>query len=212
MNPFSDTFEFLMRNQWPIYVFWPLLLAAVAVAVYNLIVDGRQRTIKEIWMCCARILIGSMWWQQTLWKLPPYYTDLPSVPNSGLKHWMIEMVHSAAFSLQSSFVEKIVLPHFNIFAPIVYGMEVFIAATLILGLFTRVGASLGALMAINLWLGLYRSPSEWPWTYFFLIVLQVTFAVLSAGRSLGFDTIIAGRMARRPEPKGMMGRVMRAIV
>ncbi len=201
-----------MRNQWPIYVFWPLLLAAVAVAVYNLIVDGRQRTIKEIWMCCARILIGSMWWQQTLWKLPPYYTDLPSVPNSGLKHWMIEMVHSAAFSLQSSFVEKIVLPHFNIFAPIVYGMEVFIAATLILGLFTRVGASLGALMAINLWLGLYRSPSEWPWTYFFLIVLQVTFAVLSAGRSLGFDTIIAGRMARRPEPKGMMGRVMRAIV
>jgi hypothetical protein len=27
---------------------------------------------------------------------------------------------------------------------------------------SRVGAALGALMAINLWLGLYNAPGEWP--------------------------------------------------
>jgi hypothetical protein len=32
-------------------------------------------------------------------------------------------------------------------------------------------------MAINLWLGLYRSPAEWPWTYFFLMVIQIMFRV-----------------------------------
>ena len=30
-------------------------------------------------------------------------------------------------------------------------------------------------MAINLWLGLYNAPGEWPWTYMFLVVLQLIF-------------------------------------
>ena len=195
MNPFSDAVEFLMRGGWPIYLFWLLLFGGGIAAVYNLSVDARQRTAKDMWICIARMLLGSMWWQQTLWKLPPYYTDLPAVPDSGLKHWMIEMVNSAAFSIQSTFVKEIVLAHYNIFAPIVYGVEVLIAVSLILGIFTRLGAALGALMAANLWLGLYRSPMEWPWTYFFLVLLQVTFSVLQAGRSLGIDAVIA----RKPD-------------
>ncbi|MDR3568831.1 MAG: DoxX family membrane protein [Syntrophobacteraceae bacterium] len=208
MNPFSDTFTYLLQPKWPIYLLWLLLLGAAVAVVYNLMVDNGQRNVKDIWMCIARILLGNMWWQQTLWKLPPYYTDLPSVPNSGLKHWMIELVHSAAFAIQSALVKNIVLPHFTIFAPMVYGMEVFIGATLILGLFLRLGATLGALMAINLWLGLYRAPTEWPWTYFFLVLLQITFAVLQAGRSLGCDAIIARRLG---ESKGVMGRVLGLI-
>lgn len=204
MNPFSDAVKFLLQGRWPIYLFWLLLLAGLIAAVYNLIVDARQRTAKDIWMCLARILLGSMWWQQTLWKLPPHYTDLPFVPDSGLKHWMIEMVNNAAFRIQSAFVKDIVLPHFNIFAPMVYGIEVLIAASLVLGIFTRLGAALGALMAINLWLGLYRSPMEWPWTYFFLVLLQVTFAVLRAGRNLGIDAIIVRRLGRRSKPVRIM--------
>lgn len=211
MNPFSDAFKFLMRGEWPIYLFWLLLLGGGIAAVYNLRVDARQRTVKDIWTCLARILLGSMWYQQTLWKLPPYYTDLPSVPDSGLKHWMIEMVNNAAFSIQSTFVKDIVLAHFNIFAPMVYCIEVFIAASLLLGIFTRLGAALGALMAINLWLGLYNSPSEWPWTYFFLVLLQITFAVLRAGRSLGIDDIIVGRLDRQSEPRGVIGRIISLI-
>ena len=40
------------------------------------------------WM--FRFLIGAMWWQQTLWKLPPYYTDQPDEPfgTTGLAYWM----------------------------------------------------------------------------------------------------------------------------
>ncbi len=202
MNPFSDAVTFLMRGEWPIYIFWLLLVGAGIAAVYNLGVDGKQRTVRHVWMCIARILLGSMWYQQTLWKLPPYYTDLPSVPDSGLKHWMIEMVNNAAFSIQSTFVKDVVLAHFSIFAPMVYGLEVFIGASLILGIFTRLGATLGALMAVNLWLGLYRSPAEWPWTYFFLVLLQVTFAVLQVGRSLGIDAIMVRRLERHPNQFG----------
>ena len=211
MNPFYDAYHFLMRGEWPIYLFWLFLLVGGIAAVYNLSVDASQRTLREVWLCLARVLVGCMWYQQTLWKLPPYYTDLPSVPDSGLKHWMLEMVNSAAFSIQSTLVKDIVLPHFNIFAPMVYGIEVFIGASLLMGIFTRLGATLGALMAVNLWLGLYRAPEEWPWTYFFLVVLQVTFAVFQAGRSLGIDAILARRLIGQSEPKGMIGRIISLI-
>jgi hypothetical protein len=46
-------------------------------------------------------------------------------------------------------------------------------------------------MAVNLWLGLYNRPNEWPWTYVFLILLNGFFLFLRAGRALGIDTLIA---------------------
>lgn len=65
--------------------------------------------------------------------------------------------------------------------------------TLILGLFSRSGALVvGTLTAINLWLGLYRSPAEWPWTYFFLVIIQLTLLVPRRGRNLGLDALLLG--------------------
>lgn len=171
-------------------------MGGAAAAVYNFVIDSKLHTAKDISMCIAGMTVGGMWWQQTLGKLPPYYTDLPGVQDSGLRHLMNEMVNNASFSIQSRFVQEIGLPHFSVFAPLVYGLEVFIAVSLILGLFTRLGAALGALMAVNLWLGLYRSSYECPWTYFFLILLQVTFTVLQAGRSLGLEAIFARGASR----------------
>lgn len=85
------------------------------------------------------------------------------------------------------------LRHFYFFRFQVYLSEVLIAVTLILGLFSRSGALVvGTLMAINLWLGLYRSPAEWPWTYFFLVIVQLTLLVPRRGRNLGLDALLPG--------------------
>ncbi len=84
-------------------------------------------------------------------------------------------------------------PIFAVFGPLVYAIEVFIAVSLILGVVTRLGGALGALMAINLWLGLYNAPGEWPWTYMFLVVLQLIFLINPPGRSLGIDALARRR-------------------
>jgi hypothetical protein len=55
---------------------------------------------------------------------------------------------------------------------------------------------IGALQVLNLWLGLYNAEGEWPWTYFFLLVLMVIFALHRYGRSLGLDAILLERAAR----------------
>ena len=69
----------------------------------------------------------------------------------------------AAIPLQADFVNNIVLPHFYLFAPIVYAAEVLTGVSLMLGVFVRLFAVIGALQILNLWLGLYNAPNEWPW-------------------------------------------------
>jgi uncharacterized membrane protein YphA (DoxX/SURF4 family) len=86
-------------------------------------------------------------------------------------------------------------------------IEVTIGASLILGLFTRFGAALGTLMAINLWLGLYNAPGEWPWTYMFLVVIQLLFLIDPPGRSLGIDVLL-----RRGETESRKGTSVLSLV
>jgi uncharacterized membrane protein YphA (DoxX/SURF4 family) len=93
----------------------------------------------------------------------------------------------------------------------VYVSEVLIAISLMLGLFTRLGALLGALSAVNLYLSLYRIPSEWPWTYGFMILLQIMLLVHRAGRSLGIDAMLV-RSVKGPSPRGTWGRVVTLLL
>ena len=208
-NPFSDALDFLTQGEWPSYVFALLALASVVIAAVNLWRDASQRSVLHLWNWLARFFIGGLWWQQSLWKLPPTYTDNPD-GSGGLRYWMGEMVKWASTGLQRHFVKEVVLPHFYFFAPQVYFSEVLIAVTLILGLFSRLGAFIGTLMAINLWLGLYRSPAEWPWTYFFLIIVQIMLLVQRPGRSLGLDAILL-RRGQHLADHGLWGRLVRVL-
>ena len=194
-NPIRDVVAFLTKPLWTTAVFWLLLIASIAIAFYALSAIPEQRRPRHLAQWAFRFLIGAMWWQQSLWKLPPYYTDQPGKPfgETGLAHWMQIMGKSAAIPLQADFVNNIVLPHFYWFAPIVYGLEVVTGASLMLGLFVRLFGIIGALQILNLWLGLYNAWGEWPWTYFFLLILQLVFALHCYGRSLGVDAMLAAR-------------------
>ena len=183
-NPLGDALAFLVATDklWFTVLFWLLLLASAAIAALAWRADPAQRSVQHVGYGLLRVIIGIMWWQQSLWKIPPHY-------DWGLIHWMEEMVEHASTQLQSVLVRDLVLPNIAVFGPLVYAIEVAIAVSLILGVVTRLGAALGALMAINLWLGLYNAPGEWPWTYMFLVVLQLIFLINPPGRSLGVDAL-----------------------
>lgn len=211
-NPLTDVVQFLLQPAWTTGVYWLLMLGSVAIAVYAFATVKSQRSPHHVGDWIVRFLIGSMWWQQTLWKLPPYYTDQPSQPTTtGLYYWMTQMGKSASIQLQADFVNNIVLPHFYVFAPVVYSLEVLTAVSLILGIFVRFWGIIGALQILNLWLGLYNAEGEWPWTYFFLLMLQLIFALHQYGRSLGIDAIIVDRHARKTGRRAVSDIVLGAL-
>lgn len=210
-NPFSDFSQFLQKStihgRFPIYVFVLLLIASCAIAFVNFKRNAEQPKPQTIYIWLARLFVGGMWYQQMLWKMPPTFTDNPD-GSGGLRYWMGEMVTYAAFKPHGALVNDLMLPHFKFFAFQVWAGETFIAVSLMLGLFTRLGGLLGTLMAFNLWLGLYNRPNEWPWTYFFLILLNGFFLFLRAGRALGIDALIAPKIASA----GIMKRLISWII
>ncbi|HVB15264.1 MAG TPA: hypothetical protein VNF04_01900 [Stellaceae bacterium] len=201
-NPVTDIIVFLTRPGGTTIVFWLLLIASLLIAIYAFATRPEQRRAGHVARWLIRLLVGAMWWQQSLWKLPPYYTDQPKQPfgTTGLAYWMKLMGQHAAIPAQADFVNHIVLPHFYLFAPVVYGLEVVTGASLMLGAGVRLFGILGALQILNLWLGLYSAPGEWPWTYFFLFLLQLIFAIDLYGRSLGVDAILFSERRPRPAP------------
>jgi hypothetical protein len=208
-NPIADALQFLSGSTL-FYIFILMVAASLAIAGTNLLRDSGQRNLKDLSTFALRFFIGCMWWQQSLWKLPPTYTDHPD-GTGGLRYWVDRMVDGAAFQLQSDFVHYVVQPQFLLFAPIVYATEVFIGISLITGTAVRLGGLLGAAMAINLWLGLYHAHGEWPWTYFFLIVLQLMFAIHRAGLSLGGDALIAGYLNATSRRHEVPSRILALI-
>ncbi len=197
-DPATDVLGFLTRPAWYTAVFWLLLIASAAIAAYVAARIPEQRSGRHVARWLFRFLIGAMWWQQTLWKLPPHYTDQPDEPfgTTGLANWMKIMGQHASIPLQADFVNQIVLPNFYWFAPVVYLAELLTALSLMLGAFVGLFGVIGALQIVNLWFGLYSAPHEWPWTYIFLIVLQLIFAFDHYGRSVGIDALLATRPTR----------------
>ena len=186
-NPLNDAAHFLTQSNWFTPVFWLLLLASIAIAAVVWQRDPGQRTARGLGIWGLRVLMGTMWWQQTLWKIPPNF--------DGLKFWMQQEADHAAIALQAALVRDIVLPNLAVFGPLVYLVELAIAVSLLLGLLSRAGALLGLLMGLNLWLGLYSADNEWPWTYMFLVMIQAWFVIDPPGRVLGADVLLRRRGA-----------------
>ena len=102
-NPFSDVIAFVTNPVWTTAVFWLLVLASVVIAavVWNRFPE--QRTPSNLVQWLIRLVMGAFWWQQSLWKLPPLYTDHPEAAfgETGLAYWMGLMGKHAAIPLQS---------------------------------------------------------------------------------------------------------------
>ncbi len=193
-DPFRDALAFLLGQtddhaklgglQGPfVALFGALLVGSLVVAWLNWQQNYEQRTRGHVGIWGCRVLMGAMWFQGAVWKLP-----LPV--SGGLRYWTEQMAENAAFPFVGPLVRGLVLPNMPLFDPFVLAVELGLATSFILGLFVRPVASLGMLYVAGLWIGLYRHPFEWPWTYVFIAIVHVQFVVQGAGRSLGIDALL----------------------
>jgi uncharacterized membrane protein YphA (DoxX/SURF4 family) len=93
---------------------------------------------------------------------------------------------------------QIFVSHIAVVQPLVYLLEVFFTASLMLGFMVRLSGALAALFTLNLLIGLYNDPTEWVWTYVGIICAHGMFAASQAGRSFGLDNLLARRLVKLP--------------
>jgi uncharacterized membrane protein YphA (DoxX/SURF4 family) len=179
-------------------LFWVLLIAGTALAVKNWQEDPAQRTGRHFGIWLARMLIGCMWFQGMLWKLPLPFSD-------GLQYFTTLESTNAAFEFHRTFLKDVVLPNMKVLGPIVFVAELVFAGSMLLGLAVRFVGVLAIAYTLQLWLGLYDNQSEWPWTYMFLALLMFVFVVEPAGRSLGLDALLHRKVADVRDGKGLFG-------
>ncbi|UQR60037.1 MULTISPECIES: DoxX family protein [Bradyrhizobium] len=196
------TGDYLSLGNWRYLIlalFWALLFASIAVALRNWQEDSEQRTGRHLGIWLVRVLVGCMWFQGMLWKLP-----LPL--SGGLQYWTEQESTNAAFEFHRSFMKDVVLPNMSIFGPIVFVAELAFAGSMMLGLAVRLLGVLAIAYVLQLWLGLYGNSSEWPWTYMFLAMLMFLFTLDGAGRSLGLDAWLRRQIPAVRDGKGLIGR------
>ncbi|HSR34985.1 MAG TPA: DoxX family membrane protein [Anaerolineae bacterium] len=157
----------------------------------NIIREALDRRAPLWPISLSRVLIGLLWLVSLRWKLPP---DFAPATGKGLMDWLQLEVEHAAFGFYGNFVESIVIPNFTLFAWLVFLLELLIGLMLVTGTWTRLGATLGLLMAVNLGIGLLEVPGEWPWSYIMLAMWHAVFVITAAGRVLGIDAWLRQRL------------------
>ncbi len=201
-NPFYDSWLFLI-GQTPdhdalgstryllVALYAALLIGGIAVAARVWVRDPAKRSGRTLAIWLFRTLLGTMWLQGSLWKLP-----LPVA--GGFQYWTGQLVENSWLPAHAALVRDVLLPNIAILDPVVWITETLLGASLMLGFGVRLAGLVGIAFTINLWVGLYHRADEWPWNYVFLIFVHAFFVLDRAGECLGLDAIW-----RRP----LMGRV-----
>ena len=196
VNPFYDSWLFLIGETGPhlgvggwryllVALYWGLLLASIVIAIRNWQADPSQRTARHLGTWACRVVIGTMWFEGALWKLP--------IPSGGFRYWLEQEAQYAAFGFHREFVTGVLLANFTFINVVAFTAEIGMAASFILGFGVRFFSLVAMLYAAQLYFGLYTHPNEWPWEFIFIIVIAAMFYLHAAGRSLGLDALLRRR-------------------
>jgi thiosulfate dehydrogenase [quinone] large subunit len=123
-------------------------------------------------------------------KLNDGWLSRPELANT-IEGWLRD---GKPYGFYAPFLRSVVLPHAHVFSILVSFGELLVGAALLAGLFTRFAAAAGVLLTLNFMLargdGIGANNTA-PW-----VAMMVTLMLTSAGRTLGLDAALRGRMPR----------------
>lgn len=152
----------------------------------------------------VRIAVGVYWLYEQHWKLPP---DFGLHDPRGLMFAFEQSIRYPTVDLYRAFLQHVVVPHFHLFGWLIGVTEVVIGASLALGAFTRAGALLGVLQAVNLLIAQASTP-EGPVVY--LVILAANLFVLStpSNRRFSVDSRLAPKLRASLSRPTLLNRLL----
>ena len=149
----------------------------------------KRRARYDLVFAAARIAVGSYWLYEQHWKLPP---DFGLHDPRGLMFAFEQSMRYPTVDLYRVVLQEVVVPHFHLFGWLLLLVEVAIGTSLVLGVWTRAGALLGVLQAVNLIVAQGRTP-EGPWVYVAILVANLVVLLTPSNRRFSVDAWRAQR-------------------
>ncbi len=185
-----------------------------------------EERLRRAAIVIGRVGLALLFFTQLFWKLPPTFgcpdnfaftTEGPNgalVRTSGLCDWIgIESVWagrphkliavngygvdiSPLARLNGAIIDHVIKPNIGLFGWVIWLTEAFAFASLLLGLFSRLGALAALGVSAQLVVGLagISEPFEWEWGYNQMVLLSILMLGLAPGRIFGLDAHLRPRL------------------
>ena len=149
------------------------------------------------WLALVRILTGIIW---LVHAAPKFINGAAFLPPNGIFSAYLARGVATTSGPYHDFMVNIVAPNAANFAELVRFGELLVGLSLVLGLFSRVGALFGILLPLNYMAarGATGTVNGWGSPDAMLALLSSISLVLPTGRVAGFDGVRMRRAARRP--------------
>jgi thiosulfate dehydrogenase [quinone] large subunit len=116
----------------------------------------------------------------------------------GLTAFLEQRAMEQGHPFYRGFLQDVVLPNTHLFAALVTWGELLVGVLLILGLMTRLSATVALLLTLNYMF----AKGAWPWTPSSndaaFAAISLALVIGAAGRTLGLDSMLARRWPRSP--------------
>ncbi len=115
--------------------------------------------------------------------------------------------------INGAIIDNVVQPNIRVFGWVLWLTEAWVAASLFLGLLSRLGGLAALGLAIHLMIGLggISQPFEWEWSYNQMVLLSLLMVAFAPGRFVGFDAWLRPRLAARAARGSRVGRLLLAL-
>ena len=112
-------------------------------------------------------------------------------------------------SLNAVLLDNLVIPQIRLFGWLIWLAEFWIFLSMLLGLFTRLGALVSIGVSLQLYVGLANIPRpyEWEWAYGTIVLLSIAMLGAVAGRTLGVDAWLRRRLAGPAKRGSLLAKI-----
>jgi uncharacterized membrane protein YphA (DoxX/SURF4 family) len=111
--------------------------------------------------------------------------------------------------LNGFLLDNIFIPQIQVFGWLIWLAEFWIFISMLLGLFTRLGAVVSIAVSLQLYIGLANVPRpfEWEWSYGTIVLLSVAMLGVAAGRIFGVDGWLRRKLAGPAERGNFLAKL-----
>jgi uncharacterized membrane protein YphA (DoxX/SURF4 family) len=110
-------------------------------------------------------------------------------------------------------LDNLIIPNIQVFGWLVWLAEFWIFLSMLLGLFTRLGAIVSILVSLQLYISLANIPRpyEWEWSYGTIVLLSIAMLGAAAGRFVGLDAWLRKKLAAPASRGNIFARIGLAL-